>query len=1274
MNTNNIKSFAKQARLILIEGVKQRLLYWGFDEKGNTTAEVNPTVGGYEFRGEIFTDESVPPKWNKLKTKLTNKQAVQDTIEEAAYTWFNRIMAIKILEKRGYISPTLDYVTDLKTPQIVQEAKRGQHQLKQQKYITLLQEYLLEDKEEQALGLLLTRLCNNNTVIHDVFGRIDDYTEILLPTNLLARNGIIDLLNSDALEESQYQEVELIGWLYQFYISDKKDEVFKGFKANKKARPEDIPAATQIFTPKWIVKYMVENTLGKIYLDYDKTSSLKPEMKYLVESQEQDTVIARNEANSSLIHNLEELTLIDPASGSGHILVTGFELLFKMYREQGYTAKNAVISILQNNIYGLDIDDRAMQLARFAVLLKAAEFYPEILNASDSNSLILPHIYSFPENTIDYIFTSEAISVSRLKEYIGYQIAETVIERWNEDFVDPDSGIVVPIERTKNIIDTWEKVDEEAIEILKEHNKTSVLINTYKPVSEFLETTEHNIVFEVANALSLLRQGKNIGAALQLDIDPETYQLIGNQFQDWNTKQLQGKLDFLQTDLWNDLKPFLEVLLVMTKKYTAVVANPPYLGPRNMNAALKDFVTKKYPSSKADLFAVFIEISLNLNMVNGKLGIINQESWLFNSSYKELRKNVVEKYQIESLLHLGTRAFDELSGEKVRSVTFVLSNSKSSKKGNYYKLTEYNNSNAKNVAFLKKENQYYNVDQKDFLKIDGTPFAYWITKTVLTLFKENKKLSDYSEPRKGNSTSDNDRFLKLWFEISIIKLGLGCNEVNTALEKLKKWIPYNKGGGTRKWYGNNEYLIDWSNNGNEIRKIKTAVVTNEQYYMKPGLTWSAISSKTFGIRYFDEGFIFDNNGCCLFELNDNRDYLAALLNSKVFFHIIGQLNPALAFHPGDVKKFPVIHKEIDESISKKNLKLSKKDWDSRETSWDFEQSPLLNESISLKEAYKKWQDNVTQDFFQLHENEEELNRVFIDIYGLQEELTPEVALKDITILQEELDRNALEQLEPVFRAKGTNAVQLPIKKDEVISQFLSYCIGVFMGRYRLDKPGLHIAHPNPTEDELKDYAIPTQGEDSLTIHNSQFTIDEDAIIPLMGSECAFPDDALVRIKNLIHTVWSENSQIENSNFINECLGMDIDKWLTEKFWGYHTSMYKKKPIYWLFCSNPKKPQAAAFKVLVYMHRMDKYTVSKIQRNYLHPHQEWIKLEIEKLLRDEANLSKIELKRLEKLRNWEIECRDYNEVLKTLALNEVVFDLDDGVTVNYEKFEGAVAKI
>lgn len=1212
MNTNNIKSFAKQARLILMEGVKQRLLYWGFDANGNNTETVETTTGGYIFRGQVFNDDSVPAKWNKLKNKLTNKQAVQDVIEEAAYTWFNRLMAIHILEKRGYIQPTLTYAAEIKTPQIVQNAKRGQHQLQQQKYIDLLNEYLKEDKEDQALGLLLTRLCNNNIVLHDVFGRIDDYTEILLPSNLLQREGIIDLLNSEVITEAEYKEVELIGWLYQFYISDKKDEVFKGFKANKKARPEDIPAATQIFTPKWIVKYMVENTVGKTYLEFDKNSDLKSEMKYLVEN---DTVTSNElpiqEESRSLITSLEELTLIDPASGSGHILVTGFELLFKMYREQGYTAKNAVTSILQNNLFGLDIDDRAMQLARFAVLLKATEFYPEVINPLDSKTLLLPHIYSFPE--------AHHFQIEEIQGFLG------------------------------------------------------------KQGSAFAA--------ELKKALVLLNEGKNIGAALKLELSPEAHTFISNQYYNWNTQYQAGTLDILQQDLWNNLKPFLEVLLVMTKKYTAVVANPPYMGQSNMNAELKNYVNKYYPLTKSDLMTVFMELSGLLIKEKGMIAMINLPSWMFLSSFEEYREKLLNDFNINSLLHLGRGVF----GSDFGSVAFVLKYSKVDSLGIYRRLFKEHviveTVDEKEKKFFKNNYGYYIFDQKKLKKIPGSPIAYWASNTIIDLFGKNQTLNSVGLVRQGASTSDNNRFLKFWHEVRVSKIGFNLKNLEEANLTNFKWFPYNKGGSYRKWYGNHEYIINYENDGFELKEFQstlnqgwTARLKSREYYFKPSVSWPKITAGAFSARYYPNGFIFDVAGCCYYpQINIEENKIVGFLNSRVAKCFLEFLSPTLNFEIEQVKKLPY----LDLSTLKSNttdliFKLSKTDWNSRETSWDFEQSPLLNESTSLKEAYQKWQDNATQDFFQLHENEEELNRIFIDIYGLQDELTPEVALKDITILQEELDRNALEQLEPVFRAKGLDAVQLPIKKDEVISQFLSYCIGVFMGRYRLDKPGLHIAHPNPTEEELAPYVTARRNDEaiSLTINNSPLTItiDDDAIIPLMGSECAFPDDALVRIKNLIHTVWSEKSQIENSNFMNECLGLDLDKWLTEKFWGYHTSMYKKKPIYWLFCSNPKKPQAAAFKVITYMHRMDKHTVGKIQRSYLHPHQEWIKKEIESLVANEANLSRPEMKRLEKLRLWEIECRDYNEVLKEIANQEITFDLDDGVSVNFEKFEGAVAKI
>lgn len=1194
MNTNNIKSFAKQARIILMEGVKQRLLYWGFDADGNSTESLETTTGGYIFRAQVFNDNSVPPKWQKLNAKLTNKQAVLDVIEEAAYTWFNRLMAINILEKNGYIPPTLTYVDELKTPLLVQNAKRGQHQLKQQKYIDLLQQYLLDDQEEQALGLLITRLCNNNILLHDVFGHIDDYTEILLPNNLLQRNGIIDLLNSDAIPAEDYKEVELIGWLYQFYISDKKDEVFKGFKANKKARPEDIPAATQIFTPKWIVKYMVENTVGKIYLDFDKTSSLKPEMKYLVEN-EKDTLSPRAESRG-LIHNLEELTLIDPASGSGHILVTGFDLLFKMYREQGYTAKNAVISILQNNLYGLDIDDRAMQLARFAVLLKAAEFYPEILLTPPSGAGGL-HIYSFPESH-------------------HFQLDEI------QSFLTPEGAAYVA---------------------------------------------------ELKEALVLLNQGKNIGAALKLELSPEAQAFITNQYINWNNQYQAGTLDLLQQDLWNNLKSFLEVLLVMTKKYTAVVANPPYMGQSNMNAELKNYVNDNYPFSKSDMFAIFIEAMIEMVIPGSRMGCITMESWMFLSSYEKLRNDIIDKYSIVSLAHFGWH----ILGIAFGTASLILEKSKNIQIGEYSYLTIDDMDRELNIPFNfpKKDNdRYANISQTNFEKIPGSPIAYWVSEKTINTFKSNL-LIDFAKPKAGLQTGNNSLFVRFWHEINFKSFSFSNSKTKD------KWFPYCKGGGNNKWYGLNSFVVDWEEDGSRIHKYNNIPLTHngapvraKQYYFKEGLSYSLINSTgNFCTRYINSGFIFDNGGPMIFSDKIEVQILSGILNSKISTYYLKTLNPTLNYQVGDLSRIPIPtfdnskNIEISKTIIS-NTNFSKKDWNSRETSWDFEQSPLLNESGSLKAAYQKWQDNVTQDFFQLHENEEELNRIFIDIYGLQDELTPEVALKDITILQEELDRKALEQLEPLFREQGKNAVVLPIKKEEVISQFISYSIGVFMGRYRLDKPGLQIAHPNPTDEELASYEVSLRGT------KQSINIDEDAIIPLMGSECAFPDDALVRVKNLVHNLWGEETLTENLNFINECVGTDLDKYLNEQFWKDHTSRYKKKPIYWLFCSNPKKPQASAFKVLVYMHRMDKYTVSKIQRQYLHPHQEWIKNEIEKAIANEINLSKNELKRLEKLRSWELECRDYNEVLKTLALQEIVFDLDDGVTVNYEKFEGAVAKI
>lgn len=1191
MNTANIKSFAQKARLLLMEGVATRLIYWGFDENGNSSQNLQETTGGYTFRGEVFTDTAVPEKWKMLKARLKDSQAVKDVIEEAAYTWFNRLMAIKILEKNGYLAPHLKYVDNLKVPEVLQRAKRGDHELNDPLYKDLLREYLQEDKEEDALGLLLTRFSNNNPLLHEVFGRIDDYTEILLPQNLLQPNGILDLINSDFIEDKDYKEVELIGWLYQFYISDKKDEVFKGFKKNKKARAEDIPAATQIFTPKWIVKYMVENTLGKAYLDLEPDSSLKEEMKYLVENETETTA-------EPIVDDIAKLSILDPASGSGHILVTGFELLFKMYREAGYNAKQATLSILENNLFGLDIDERAMQLARFAVLIKAAKEYPEILQPV-KGKIQLPHIYAFP--------AAADFSNEELQTFLG-------------------------------------------------------------------EEREH--LADLKDVLNLLKQGKNIGAALKFDLPETARAAIVAQYNSW--KDREDNLDFNEQLIWNKLRAFIEVLLVMTRQYTAVVANPPYMGQKSMNADLKNYVNKHYPKSKSDLFAVFIEAMNAMVLPNARMGCITMESWMFLSSYEKLRKQLLENYSIVSLAHFGWH----IIGIAFGTAAMILEKSKKVKWGEYSYLTIKDVDREKNEPYkfpLRDNGRYAQIPQTNFKKIPGSPIAYWVSEKVINHFVNSEILKLIGDTRQGMATSDNKRFLRDWYEVENSKIGFGLNRKDSKLSG-KKWFPYNKGGSYRKWFGNNEFLVNWENDGQELLEYASSLygspsrtIKSMSEYFKPSLSWSKVTGGDFSLRFYPEGFLFDVAGCCIFyEDVMNMDYHLGLLNSKVGKLYLNILSPTLNYEAGSVANFPVVNspnKQIH-NLTQQNITLSKTDWDSRETSWNFEQTPLLKtEAASLKEAFTQWLNAVKDDFFQLHENEEELNRIFIDIYGLQEELTPEVPLKDITILQEELNRKSLDRIEPEFRAIGKEAIALPIEEDEVLSQFISYLIGIMMGRFRLDKPGLNIAHPNPTEEELSSYDIIASDN---TTH--KLNIDKDAILPLMGEDGAFPDDVLVQLKKLLHAIWGEDSLTANINFLQQSLGTNLHNWLTTKFWNYHTGMYKKKPIYWLFASNPKRPEKSAFKVLTYMHRMDKFTVQQIQRNYLYPHQDHIKVKLQNLKENEANLSREEQKELEKLQSWELELRDYNEVLKDLANQQIEFDLDDGVSVNYEKFEGAVAKI
>lgn len=1380
------KNFAQLSRTILMDGVAKKLLYWGFNTKGEVMATPEKISGGYTFRGDVGNDPNVPALWEALR-KAVQQKGIEVVVEEAAYTWFNRLMALRIMAKNGYEPSLLQNAEGLEhTPLLLQKARQGQYAFlsaaEQERLKKIIGDY---SKDQETFALLLVGYCHSNKMLNTVFGKLDDYTELLLPDNMLQDSGFLHLLNTtDAISDEEYQQVELIGWLYQFYISERKDEVFKSFKKKKKAEAKDIPAATQIFTPNWIVKYMVENTAGKIWLDKHPDSPIKENMKYLVSSEEgrvtRDENVGSeegqgksveelgNEENNSLltshpssltprpsslipnpqslISNVEELTLLDPAVGSGHILVEGFDLLYQMYMEEYYTPEEAVESILKNNLYGLDLDDRAAQLANFAILLKAATQYRDVFIKG-----WMPNVYAMPE--------SRDFSTQELKDFLGAE------------------------------------------------------------GKEYLE--------ELDDALRLMKQAKNLGSVMKLSLSADAYTYIQKRYENLLKEDY---LDINLQGILQGLKAYIPILLILTKKFAAVVANPPYMGQKNMNADLKNYVNANYPLSKSDLMTIFMEVIPNLTKKKASFALINLPSWMFLSSYSQIRELYVRKYHFSSLLHFGRGIF----GSDFGSVAFcALKEPSENRKGVYRKLyskfVTVDSIEVKEDRFLNPNYGYFINHQSNFLKIPSCTIGYWITENTLSLFTDEKKLKDVSIPKFGMSVGDGNKFLRNWSEVSFKNMNLNAKNLQD-FDSLIKWAPIDKGGTYRKWYGNQEFIVNWKNNGEEIRNHKKSAVRSPQYFLQPHNSWTLVTAGSFSSRFFPRGFLIDTaSNCIYFEDNNYDKYILGILNTKIAPLFLDIINPTINYSCGVVGLVPFIDKEniYNENLITENISLAKKDWDSRETSWNFEQSPLLNQSTNLEEAYSSWQKEVTRDFFQLHQNEEELNRIFIDIYGLQEELTPEVALKDITILQEELKAKNLEKDEVVLRDQGIgrsrdqglgmteglgirdenlslvpNNYSLPINKAEVISQFISYAIGIFMGRYRLDKPGLHIAHPSPSAEELKEYlvirdkglgaieqsailnyiryehpefsrsnglaeinedsnpsisnkqSIPERGNvwanepnasggsigseqysggasernegvsslsenskgfaggdgnstgdsiqpgvsgqqhaerdagadnrnqqnaewikkeaEQLITNPSQlipYKIDEDAILPLMGTDCNFSDDVLPRFNELLDIIWGADQRTENLNFIQDCLDKDLERFLVRDFYKYHCKMYKKKPIYWLFAS-PK----GAFQVLVYMHRMNAFTVEKIRANYLLEHLKKLRSEEDMLVARESTLSSQEAKRLDQVRKDIVECETYDMELKEIADQQIEFDLDDGVSVNYEKFKTVVAKI
>ncbi len=1185
MDTNRIKRFATEARNILKAGIAAKIITLGFDKKGNVAEEHRPQLmqGGTLWNGKLYT-EGFYYQWISLFNRVQQK-GINEVYEEAAYTWFNRLCAIRILQKNNLCSPVLQYADTARTPVIVDEARQGHLPPMKEELRRRIVELLDDDtKVTEQFALLITAWCHDNPIINQCFGSMADYTELLLPNNILTEGGFVDMLNhTEFITDEDFQSPELIGWLYQFYISERKDEVFakKG-----KFEADEIPAATQIFTPNWIVKYMVQNTVGRIYLDNNPyETALQKKWQYLVEPSENTPA-----ENILRYEELTDLKVADLACGSGHILNECFDLLYDLYIAEGYGRGEAIENIFKHNLTGIDIDNRAKQLATFALLLKACQ-----KDASFVDAHCLPHVWAMPK--------------------------------------------------------PWDK-------------EKNGLVREFLP-HFFLGQENQTHVNELIACFDLMQHADSLGSIMKFELSDSTRLLVKQTIKYWHNQ------NFIPEAIRAQL-PAFELILALTEKYHALVMNPPYMGAGSMNEVLSKYVKKNYEEGKADLFSTFMMLSIDRLVANGKYGMINMQSWMFLSSFEKLRNTLLNNFHIENMLHLGPRTFDELSGEVVQNTAFVIAKHKSDEGGVYFRLVDGKNCTDKKDMFLRALREhtskvyYQNVFQSNFEKIPGCPVGYWVSPDILRIFTSNLALSAVASPCVGLQTADNARFLRLWFEVSRSRIGFGFENAALAARSGLKWFPHNKGGGFRRWYGNQDYVLNWKNNGEEIKNYPGAIIRNPSFYYKSAVSWSVICSNKLNFRFYPVGVIPNMCGmCCYTDDFDTQIYILGLSNSKISELLFNIMNPTLNLSNGVFGKLPYIYSKSEEinPIVQENIFISRQDWDAHETSWDFQRNELLNmdaeipreelhpDSIEwcVEQYKKKWE----QMFNQLHTNEEELNRQFIEIYGLQDELTPDVPIDEITILQQG-------EISFVPSAEGEDAPKVMKWNDDVIiKQLISYAVGCMMGRYRLDKPGLHIAHPEPTAEEIAPYSY----------HGRKYEIDDDGILPLMNSDCGFSDNAPLRMADFVRIVFGEETQVENLNYMEQCLGKTLEQYFVKDFWKDHKKMYQNRPIYWLFAS-----KKGTFQVIAYMHRMNAYTVERIRAKYLLPFIEHLEQEIKKLDMRRAELTTKESKQLQTLQKQLDECREYHERLQVVAEQAISFDLDDGVVVNYAKFGDVLQKI
>lgn len=1223
MNKTAIKNFAIWSRNKLIADITYKAGLLGITEKEiksplpQSTKDVQFFDIGTKEPYSITGDEI--KQREKLAEIIINKAkqsdyatAYKSVIEEVAYTWFNRLIAVRFMEVNDYLPSRIRVLSSesaTKTePDLVTKPFDTDLEFTPYEKDRIVQ--LTHDNQlDELFRMLFIKQCNAlNANLPNLFEKTNDYTELLLNVSSTDKDGVVYRLVHDIPEDdfnvSKEGQVEIIGWLYQYYNTEPKDEAFALLKKNIKITKERIPAATQLFTPDWIVRYMVENSLGRLWIEreraYSGVSGEYPNgsyfrWKYYLEEAEQEPEVEvqlkkiREEYKNI---NPEDIKVIDPCMGSGHILVYAFDVLMQIYESKGWNQRDAAKSILENNLYGLDIDNRAYQIAYFALMMKARQYNRRILNGETDC-----HVYSIQE--------SNGINRGHLK-YFGAGMSD--LER--------NTAML----QMQGLLDT------------------------------FIDAKEYGSILNVENYNweLLYRFVGNVDMSGQITIET-----IGIE----DTKE---KLCLL-----------VEIGAIMAQKYDVVVTNPPYMGLSNANGKLNDFVKTNYPDTKPDLSTVCMEKSIFFCRKAGFIAMINIPVWMFLSSFEKMRISLLKKTCLQNMIHFGRGIF----GSDFGSTAFVIRNHNikgflAEYRRLFLKQGAVDSVEEKENMFFSRIGLYYS-SQENFRRIPGSPLAYWVSPRIYEVFENGQALETIAEPRQGVKTLDNNRFLKYWTEINWEKIGIGFSSLESAKQSKKKWFPYNKGGEYRRWYGNNEYVVNWEDDGFEMKQLAveqygcvTRTITNIAYFFKRGLTWSALTAGAFSIRLFDEGYIFDSKGSSMyFDKDKERTYILGFMNSKVASFLLSVLAPSLDFNVGPMKKLPIVHDTentlIDQLVSS-NVKIAKIEWDSFESSWDFVRHPLLlfhseevlsgmhtyhqdgNANISdictpmgkgnLENAFMNWVAFTDTQFNQLKANEEELNRIFIDIYGLQDELTPEVEDKDVTIRKADLKRD--------------------------IRSFVSYAVGCIFGRYSLDVDGLAYAGG--------------QWDDSKY---STFIPDKDNILPITDEEY-FQDDIVGLFVAFIKKVYGTETLEQNLDFIAKALGNKgnssreiIRNYFVKDFFKDHCRIYQKRPIYWLFDSG----KSDGFKALVYMHRYNENTIGNLRIDYLHRMQRVYDSEIARMketIENSTNAREVAAaeKRKEKLIKQLKETKEYDEKIAHLALARIAIDLDDGVAVNYEKVQ------